>query len=330
MGPSKGPDIRIFKRFRSQWQFVDRSSYQTAASDADISRSVSGVASDVITFANAQLEQFQPRDDYQELLQLTVICLGGMLAKDVSFKAPAGLHPARWMANAIYSLKIWIFRQQFKLTEKEQKELLIFVYSLFIFMSKHGSRPHLQYLLLALTFSFVSYKDINPTISGIAMKKFLGHLWYLLEELVALAFFDDKVPNDAKRKMVLALQKPATEHSLKTANVDPPDVRAKQLEDFVTSSTRRFFSITGFSASFLDKDVEAWTEDEDCKSTRDSVRCMRVVNDIAECGVALMDEYNKLHTTDEEQKQFLLLVVREYRQRYLDRSKKTRGKLTCT
>ena len=89
LGPSKGPDILIFKRFQSQWQFVDRSSCQTAASDADISRSVSGVDSDVIAFVNAQLEQFQPRDDYQELLQLTVIFLGGTLAKDVSFKAPA-------------------------------------------------------------------------------------------------------------------------------------------------------------------------------------------------------------------------------------------------
>ena len=89
----------------------------------------------------------------------------------------------------------------------------------------------------------------------------------------------------------------------------------------MTYSTRRFFNITGFSGSFLDKDVEAWTEDEDYKSTRDSVRCMRVVNDIAECSVALMDEYNKLHTTDEEQKQFLLLVVKEYRQRYPDRIK---------
>jgi len=94
------------------------------------------------------------------------------------------------------------------------------------------------------------------------------------------------VPNDAKQKMVLSLQKPAAEHLLKRAHVDPPAVRAKQLEDFVTSSTRSFFNITGFSASFLDKDVEAWTEDEDYKSTGDSVRSMRVVNDIAERGVA--------------------------------------------
>ena len=72
------------------------------------------------------------------------------------------------------------------------------------------SAPHNDLLLLKDT---DSYKDINPTISGIAMKKFLGHLWYLSEELVALAFFDDEVPNDVKQKIVrLPLQKPAAEH----------------------------------------------------------------------------------------------------------------------
>jgi len=125
------------------------------------------------------------------------------------------------------------------------------------------SAPHSDLQLLK---DIDSYKVINPTISGIAIKKFLGHLWYLSEELVALAFFDDEVPNDVKCKMVLSLQKPAAEHPVKRAKLDPPAIRAKQLEDFVTSNTHRFFNITGFSASLLDKDVEAWTEDENYKS----------------------------------------------------------------
>jgi hypothetical protein len=45
---------------------------------------------------------------------------------------------------------------------------------------------------------------------------------------------------------------------------------------------------------------------------------MRVVNDIAERGVALMEEYNKLHTTNEEQKQYLLLLVKQYRKKRPD------------
>ena len=39
--------------------------------------------------------------------------------------------------------------------------------------------------------------------------------------------------------------------------------------------------------------------------------------------VELMDEYNLLHTNDEEQKQFLLLTVKNYRQQYPDRNKST-------
>lgn len=50
---------------------------------------------------------------------------------------------------------------------------------------------------------------------------------------------------------------------------------------------------------------------------------MRVVNDIAERGVALMEEYNKLHTNNEEQKQYLLLLVKDYRQKYPDSNKST-------
>lgn len=50
---------------------------------------------------------------------------------------------------------------------------------------------------------------------------------------------------------------------------------------------------------------------------------MRVINGVAELGVALMEEYNKVHTTNEEQKQFLLLLVKQLRQKYPDRKKST-------
>lgn len=143
------------------------------------------------------------------------------------------------------------------------------------------------------------------------------------EELIAHAFFDDGVTDDTKRMMVSALQRPGTEHPLKRIILDPALVSCKNLQDFVTESSRRFFTITGLPSTFLDKDVQFWSADEQYQSVKATVSSMRVVNDIAERGVALMDEYNKLHTNNEEQKQFLLLVVKEYRQRYPDRAKKT-------
>lgn len=43
----------------------------------------------------------------------------GAPKKDISFRAPDGLRRAWWMAKAIYSLKIYLFRKQFKVTKKE-------------------------------------------------------------------------------------------------------------------------------------------------------------------------------------------------------------------
>ena len=84
-------------------------------------------------------------------------------------------------------------------------------------------------------------------------------------------------------------------------------ITSKHLEDFVSNNTLRFFSITGFSADFLQQDVAKWDTDDTFLSAKEIVKGMRVVNDTAEHGVALISEYNKLHTNDEEQKQYLLL-----------------------
>jgi len=42
-----------------------------------------------------RLLEKQPRDDYRELLELTVIFLGGKLSNDISFKIPSAIHHAR-------------------------------------------------------------------------------------------------------------------------------------------------------------------------------------------------------------------------------------------
>ena len=57
---------------------------------------------------------------------------------------------------------------------------------------------------------------------------------------------------------------------------------------------------------------------EEYKSVESTVDCIKVFNDIAEHVVALMDEYNKLLTNNEEQKHFLLLILKEYRRGYPD------------
>ena len=50
---------------------------------------------------------------------------------------------------------------------------------------------------------------------------------------------------------------------------------------------------------------------------------MKVTNDLAERGVKLMEEYNKILTNDEQQKQYLLQIVKKFRYSLSDKNKKT-------
>ena len=65
IGPSKSPDIMIFKRSQSKWCIIDKACYQVALSDDVTYNCVSDIAKDMITFAENQLQEFQPRNDYK-------------------------------------------------------------------------------------------------------------------------------------------------------------------------------------------------------------------------------------------------------------------------
>ena len=160
--------------------------------------------SDIVAFVKGQLLQYQPRDDYRELLQLTTSFLSNVRIPGEKFKALAGLHRARWMAKAIYAMKIWMLGEQFKLTKQEEKSIhdnCLFTVLLYVrawFTAPSAScAPRLDLQLLK---DIDRYKSHNQIISASALKKLLGHLWYLYPVLVAFAFFDDDVPCDMKRK----------------------------------------------------------------------------------------------------------------------------------
>jgi len=45
------------------------------------------------------------------------------LSIDIIFKIPGAIHHAWWMTKAFYSLTIYLFREQFRLTPKEKSAL---------------------------------------------------------------------------------------------------------------------------------------------------------------------------------------------------------------
>lgn len=325
MGPSSGPDIQLFKRFKAFWSNIVFTDYKPGIDVPNIAIALADVLDETKSFITDQLDRSHQREDYRELLELALIFIGGVPRRGLLFRKPGAIHRARFMARLIYALKIYIFRESgFKLTDREVRGLgdfCVFGVASYVkswFLCRLPSAAPASDLRL-----MKRLLSVGSTASLAALNKLCGQLWYLSEELIALAFFDQDVDVMEKRAMVDALSHQGTEDPPKRITVDHSEISNKQLHDFVTDNTMNFFHILSIPNSFLSTDPDSWTTNEAYFEAEAVIRELRVVNDTAERGVALMQDYNALLTKDEEQMQFALQVVKEHRNRFPNSNKST-------
>jgi hypothetical protein len=324
---SKSPNMEIFCHFREYWPRVNQDAFSTAMADEGTATLITPWKDDIIAFAAAQLETVQPRDDYRELLELTIIFLGGVPHRGIHFLYPGAVHRARWMARAIYCIKMWLFRNEYPLQQRpgasrglstsdriwnHLKRVCLFATSIYVkywFQSPSSSAAPRNDLHLLQSLSEYPDKDVAVAAST----AFGRHLWYLSELLVGCSFFDRDVSTEEKRNMIIALkEKEGHEHPSKRIPVflQPS---TKGLHDFVTKSTMQLFKILDLSEDFLEQDPSEWENEVSYQRSRETVCSMKVINDLAERGVALIQEFNSSITRSEEQKQYLFQVVEGHR-----------------
>lgn len=90
---------------------------------------------------------------YSEFLNLVIIILGkGTLSSsNIALRAPGAFHHARWMAKAIYCLRIYLFRDQFYLTNQELNNIRdICQFIVRLYQIVHKSLVFLHVLLFLL------------------------------------------------------------------------------------------------------------------------------------------------------------------------------------
>ncbi|KAG0723597.1 hypothetical protein GWK47_042395 [Chionoecetes opilio] len=251
-----------------------------------------------------------------ELLELAIRCLDGALPK-FSLRWPGALHRARWMAKLIYAMKILLFVNQFQLTARETlglKRFTFFVIEVYVsawFTASVPSSAPANDLRLLQDLS--EYHDVK--ISRTCLTVFGRHLWYLSEGLVGLALFDPQVNATMKRNIVRAIfEREATEDSPKRAALPATSsLPTKQLLDFASRGSNFLFESLKMKTSFLSKEPDTWSDDEDFKTGVAAVGGLRVINDTAERGIALIQAFNSKITKSEDQRQLLLQVVEEQR-----------------
>ncbi|KAG0726267.1 hypothetical protein GWK47_036965 [Chionoecetes opilio] len=187
LGSSSGPDIGIFKRLRDRWSFVDSSQRETVETSEDLveffatNDTASKLKDDALAFLKeALMSKNHPREDYEELLRLSYLFLGGE-GPAKPFRRPGALHKARWMAKAIYCLKLQMLKSQLSLTAPLNEVLFLEILK--------------------------TYPD--QTVAKAAEQALRRHLWYVSKENTGLAFFDSRIDVEEKKQMVKALDKPA-------------------------------------------------------------------------------------------------------------------------
>lgn len=263
LGPTNGPTLPIFSRFKKSWKSINQNNYVPGIKDEIMQRALGDVQDDIIIFCQNEIGKKIVRHDYEELLQLILIFLGGF-TKKLKFRDPGAVHQARWMANLIYSLKMFMLKDEFKMSKKEVQALRrIIIYTI---------RHHVKAWFsctdairapnhdLNFMKDIYEYRKIDQEMSNLAVKKFSNHLWYLSDETIALALFDTQVSSDEKRKMARELLK----YDCETDEEKPPNTKRYQLlpnqissfcemslHNFITPNTAAFFDRFNISKSFL-------------------------------------------------------------------------------
>ena len=74
---SSSPNIQLFKRFKDNWEFIDQAKYEDASTDEVAASGVEDIQEEMIKFnEGVWTTETQPRDDYRELMELTLLFLG--------------------------------------------------------------------------------------------------------------------------------------------------------------------------------------------------------------------------------------------------------------
>ncbi|KAE9531874.1 hypothetical protein AGLY_010076 [Aphis glycines] len=328
---STGKDVPIFKRFQHSWNKIDKYDFSPGILDEKIKGIINPHLTRVLEFVKEHLKILQPRNDYKELLELTMIFLGDKPNNTIFFHTPGAIHHARWMAKAIYCLKIFMFRTSFELTISEEdglRDICIFIVTIYIeAWFKAPSAAAAPYQDLLFIRKLYNYSSNDDDISRVALHKFRNHLWYLTPEAVALAFFDKTISNESKRKMIIKLNcKTHSNEKIKRLSLkesEIPEFVKKEIEFFVTSRTLDFFKIFNLDTEFLLNDPSDWSENLSFQNAFKTISKLKTVNDTAERGIKLIEDYNSILTTNEEQKQFVLQIVSDYRKIFPDCKKQT-------
>ena len=252
---------------------------------------------------------------------MTLLHLGGTRSdqNQVTFKGPGAIHNARWMAKALYTIKIALYRNQLQQTFSEEK--LLEITSLALFLALFYTKAWLTCTNtsdspindLKLLKNFIKIEEMTkerrviwraefPSFVVGARKKFENHLWYLSERLVPLSLFSNNLHVAEKQQLRKTM--------IKFENATPSAKQEMlQCSSFGTKKLRK--NSKNLDYSFLKQPVATWEEIESYQKGKQVICNLPTVNDAAERVLGIATDTNtKTTPTSKEELQALYKVIR--------------------
>jgi hypothetical protein len=209
LGKRNSPSEGLFRRFKKEWDQLDQDVNGLTLFDyTGISSDCRKQAEHVLSWGEKCLKKNTfPREDYRELLELTVIYLGGIITRNFKLRKPGAHHHARFMAYAIYFLKIELMSVRFQLEQTERKQSKRMAHFISLFHSEAFLRCRLSSISPAQDLRYLRlmqcYREEDRDVADAAIKSILNHLWYVTQEVVVFSLFDSELPADLRRDIYL-------------------------------------------------------------------------------------------------------------------------------
>ena len=101
MGKRNSPSESLFVRFQKEWAELDLDTSTLILFDFDVDKELQEVAFEVVQWGQECLEnETFPREDYRELLEITVLFLGGSVFP-FSFRKPGMIFLSFFLSVAL-------------------------------------------------------------------------------------------------------------------------------------------------------------------------------------------------------------------------------------
>ena len=313
--------MSLFKRLESEWHSLTIDYDNLSKLDLDsLPDWMQKEAKSVLSWALRELEKNAwPREDYRELLALSIMVLGGDIP-GFQFLLPGPDHHARWMSKCLYYLKMKLLLNSFPMSDEEKQqveEISCFIVILYVkawFQSPlptAAARNDLAFMVNIMKYRLVT----KPRIAMDLLQSSYRHLWYLVPQTIVLALADPDLESSQKERMAVKL------HSLERTDIeggkpafpyidlgDPDNI--PDLSSLVSSKSLLIFNLLGLTGSqdWMTIPARLWDNFVDFRKFKEFAENVSVCNDVAERGVALISSYiNKAQS--EEQRQALIQVV---------------------